>query len=390
MILNKQYKHLVLMGDPHYGRFNNAYEHLTNNLDYTTGEFIPVVEQYVRTHGRDGVAVVVMGDLYDNEQLISGYVQSKLIKLFQRIAAICDVIILVGNHDLYKANSLEDNNVIPLSLIPGITLVTDDPVYVLCNGEHMLGFISWQKDYTKFNALISDANSHNVQHLFIHNSIYGFEYEGIKVPLDNHPKIEDFKSFKTVSAGHIHKFQQVGNIRYVGSMLHLRTIEYKNDVVGISVLSVGTTHYDFYENTTAPRYVRYYLEELLNMTRQEAKDKLRNNYVTIITKRYLGTNVNTSAILQELQEDSTPVYRTITFKEQYGEAQVSTTASAPVLDPVDDSIDITDLYSSFISSVDRITVPKCSLELTPTIKADFINKFNSAYAEASTLDTNED
>lgn len=390
MILNKEYEKLILMGDPHFGRFNNSYEHLQNNLDYLYNVFIPEIKKYTSKYGKDKVAVVVLGDLYDNEQLISGYVQSKIIKLFKEISTLCDVICLVGNHDLYKANSLEDNNVIPLSLIPNVHLVLDDPLYILCTGEHMLGFVSWQREHDKFKNHVEKAKEMNVRHLFLHNSIYGFEYEGISVPKEDHLGIEDFTSFKTVTCGHIHKFQQHKNIRYTGSLMHLRTIEHKNTTVGISVLHVGTDTYDFIENTYSPRYVRFSLEEFLNMTRRECVEKCRNNYVLIITKRYLGSGFSTQSIIEELRENGQPVYRTISFKESYGETAISKEAQAPVLDVTEESLSLKDMYSGFISSVNRITAPKYSVELTETLKTDFIRKFNSAYAEANMLDKDED
>ena len=390
MVLQKNYERLILMGDPHFGRFNNAYEHMQNNLDYLYDVFIPEIKKYTSKFGKDKVAVVVLGDLYDNEQLISGYVQSKIIKLFKEISSLCDVICLVGNHDLYKSNSLEDNNVIPLSLIPNIHLVLDDPLYVLCNEENMLGFVSWQREHTKFKNHVEKAKEMNVKHLFLHNSIYGFEYEGISVPKEDHLGIEDFASFKTVTCGHIHKFQEQRNIRYTGSLMHLRTVEHKNTTVGISVLHVGTDTYDFIENTYSPRYVRFLLEDLLNMSSKEAREKCRNNYVLVITKRYLGNSFSTQSIIEELKENREPVYRTISFKESYGETAISKKSDISLIDPMEESLDLQDMYKVFIGSVSHITAPKYKIELTDSHKADFIKKFNSAYAETSTLLKDED
>lgn len=390
MVLQKNYERLILMGDPHFGRFNNAYEHMQNNLDYLYDVFIPEIKKYTSKFGKDKVAVVVLGDLYDNEQLISGYVQSKIIKLFKEISTLCDVICLVGNHDLYKANSLEDNNIIPLSLIPNVHLVLDDPLYILCNEENMLGFVSWQREHIKFKNHIEKAKEMNVKHLFLHNSIYGFEYEGISVPKEDHLGIDDFASFKTVTSGHIHKFQEQRNIRYTGSLMHLRTVEHKNTTVGISVLHVGTDTYDFIENTYSPRYVRFLLEDLLNMTSKEAREKCRNNYVLVITKRYLGSSFSTQSIIEELKENGEPVYRTISFKESYGETAISKKSDIPLIDPMQESLDLQDMYKIFIGSVSFVTAPKYKIELTESHKADFIKKFNSAYAETSTLLKDED
>ena len=113
--------------------------------------------------------------------------------------------------------------------------------------------------YTKKEREIPKGNG---EYLITHLSIADFMF-------DNHFKVDEkiafkrslFEDFKMVITGHFHKYQNKGNVYYIGSPVQIDRKE-MGQIKGFGVLDTETEKLEFIEYTLAPKFVEITEKEI--------------------------------------------------------------------------------------------------------------------------------
>lgn len=267
-------KNIVLISDVHFGIRNFSIEWIDNTVDYFKNFLIP------KMRGIDGRVLVIAGDFFDNRQAMDIGLMNVAMDIMYALSRECPVYVLVGNHDIYKRNGTEINSLRIFENMPGVTVI--DVPTIVSGGRGRFLMMPWVGDSVREVKCLKD-NEGRYDSAILHSEISGFKY-------DNDIKIIDGLNLSTISkskiiwSGHIHKRQQVGNVCYVGSPFQLRRVDAGNDR-GFYVIDIERMESRFVKNDYSPIFIRFRLDEMVELTMFQLRPIVNNNYVDIIIKQ---------------------------------------------------------------------------------------------------------
>lgn len=206
---------VAIITDIHFGcRGDSAHFH-----DYMErffrDEFFPEVK-------RNGITTIIcLGDIFDVRKTINFYTLSRVkTYFFNRLKEEgLELIILVGNHDVYFKNSNEINSPdLLLREYPNIKVIWDKPETLTIKGTK-ISFIPWINNAT-YESVLEFIKNDSATICFAHLELEGFYYHaGVKADHGMQAKI--FENYDTVLTGHYHTKSSNGNVHYLGTMFDL-------------------------------------------------------------------------------------------------------------------------------------------------------------------------
>lgn len=184
----------TVIGDPHCK---------PNNLS-EMGTLFGIVED-------TALPTIWLGDLLDTKEVIRGKCLNAYLNYFKR--SKLDHIVLVGNHDWFnlecKEHSLE-----PLKDLENVTIV-DSPISH--NGMLFLPYIHGGDAVREaLGNLVPKVVKKDFPILVAHLEVTGFDFGNGHI-CEAGLGLEDLKMFDLVVSGHFHKFQEKGNLVYLGT-----------------------------------------------------------------------------------------------------------------------------------------------------------------------------
>jgi len=267
-----QYKRIFLLSDLHFGVRANALEWLENQESFFRNFYIPFLKKNVKK----GDVLFILGDWFDNRQLLDIYVMNTSIDLVFDLADILPVYFMTGNHDIYKKYNTDVNSIVTFRYIPNV-YVFEKPV-VITNGDSKILVLPWigngetEESYVRANKF---------DYVFAHAEISGFKYDNGRDIGNVRANFSKFKNIKKLFSGHIHKRQEIGNIIYIGSPYHTKRSDIGN-VKGIYTFNPADNSFSFTPNEFSPLFQRIPLESILELTLTDTLKLLNNNYTDIV------------------------------------------------------------------------------------------------------------
>lgn len=156
--------------------------------------------------------IIHLGDLFHNKAIIRSECLRDISDIFNN--SKFEWIILTGNHD-YENSNCEGHSLKTLENINNVSVIdSNSSYYDMYKEKDKLLFIAYE-NIEKFKEKLEGWESKDIT-LFIHQSIEGFDYWNYDNSDKNVIPRELLKNFRIFS-GHIHKYQQIENITYVGS-----------------------------------------------------------------------------------------------------------------------------------------------------------------------------
>lgn len=153
-----------------------------------------------------GLPTIWMGDFLDTKEVIRGKCLNALIDYLA--ASKLQHIVLIGNHDWFnlecQAHSLE-----ALKLLPNVKIV-DSPEVI-----HDMLFLPYIHERTKLEETLTRFRGLTPV-LFAHLEVTHFDFGNGHICTTGLP-VEALKGFKRVISGHFHKYQEAGNLTYIGT-----------------------------------------------------------------------------------------------------------------------------------------------------------------------------
>jgi DNA repair exonuclease SbcCD nuclease subunit len=272
-VQNIPYKRIFLLSDLHFGVRANSIEWLNNQESFFRNFYIP----YLKENVKEGDILFILGDWFDNRQLLDILVMNTSIDIIIDLSEILPVYFLTGNHDIYKKYDTDVNSIVAFRYIPNVTIY-EKPT-IISNGTSTILILPWignkemEENYVRAN---------KSQYIFTHANISGFKYDnGKDIKSLYATDFSKFKNIKKLFSGHIHKRQEIGNLIYIGSPYHTKRSDISNEK-GLYLFEPDNNVYSFVPNAYSPIYQRILLENILELSLTDTIKLLNNNYTDII------------------------------------------------------------------------------------------------------------
>ncbi|MFW6310859.1 MAG: metallophosphoesterase [Nanoarchaeota archaeon] len=262
---------IFLLSDIHFGVRANSLEWVQNQLQFFRDFYIPFLKRNVK----DGDVLFILGDWFDNRQLLDIYVMNIAIDVIMSISNIIPIYFITGNHDIYKKHDTDVNSLRAFRYLNNVTIY-EKPI-VITNNKSRILLLPWIGNKEKEELY---AKNNNADYIFAHTDISGFKYDNGK-HIYKGANLIDINGVKRLFSGHIHKRQEMGTNIYIGSPYHTKRSDISNKK-GVYVFTPNENKIDFYENNFSSIFQRIPLEELMEYTLEETFKILENNYTDII------------------------------------------------------------------------------------------------------------
>ena len=265
------YNRIFLLSDLHFGVRANSLEWLSNQESFFRNFYIPYLKKTVKK----GDILFILGDWFDNRQLLDIYVMNTSIDIVLDLAEIIPIYFITGNHDIYKKYDTDVNSIVAFKYIPNVT-VFEKPL-IITNNDSKILILPWignketEENYVRANKF---------DYIFAHADITGFKYDnGRDIKLS--ANFLKFKTIKKLFSGHIHKRQELGNFIYIGSPYHTKRSDIGNEK-GVYLFNPVENSFEFELNKFSPIFQRILLESILELSLGDTIKILHNNYTDII------------------------------------------------------------------------------------------------------------
>lgn len=326
---------IFLISDTHFGVRSNSVEWIDIQRSFFFDWFIEDVKKRINP----GDEIFHLGDVFDSRQSINLRVLNLGMEVFESLSRLAPVRVILGNHDCHDLNSNSINSVKPLGWLPNVT-VYEEPEVIELSGKRIL-MMPWRANPEKEKECLQQHRK--ADYLFCHTDVKGAEFNKW-TKVDHGNDAHEFKQFKRVYTGHIHYRQRVGHINFVGCPYEMTRSDIGNHK-GYWILDLETGNEEFVENTISPRFVRFGIDEILEMTLGELKSKCKNNFVDV----YLDENQAIDFPFQDLEGLLEGFHRKLTFKTNNANSSIIISDNNTLEDGND--IDLMQITSRFIDSM---------------------------------------
>tara|TARA_B100001175_G_C19511242_1_gene644042 strand:- start:2614 stop:3702 length:1089 start_codon:yes stop_codon:yes gene_type:complete len=281
-------KRIWMISDSHLGCRSNSVLWLKIIEDYFFNFFIPLVKKEYKK----GDVLYHLGDVFDNRQSVNLAAQDLAIRVFEELGKVFpDIHIIVGNHDIMRKNSNEISSVDCLKYIPNVTVLKEPKILEYEDATCLL--MPWRRNSDHEKETL-DSIKQNIDYMFCHTETQGVQISPSTKHLhDGGNTVSTFKRFKRVYSGHIHYRQEKGNFILVGNPYQMTRSDRGNQK-GIYLLDLKSGEHTFYENNVSPQFIRYYINNILEMRMEDIEKEIRDNFVDVfIPSNVLGKyNIN--------------------------------------------------------------------------------------------------
>lgn len=306
-VLDKEVKRVWVLGDIHFGVRANSVEWLEIQKDFFEKVFIPTIKK----HAKPGDVIVQVGDTFDNRQSINIKVLNYAVKLFERLGEILPVHIIVGNHDIWAKKSNEVTSIDTLKWIPNVQIYTDCQTYNWCGRKVLL--MPWRRDSEHETETLAEYPDANV--IFCHSEVSGVKLNS-KVKNEHGTSPNAYKRYDRVYSGHIHYRQEQGSLLLVGTPYELTRSDSGN-VKGFYLSDLSDMSEVFYENHVSPRFLKYNITQIYEMTLGHFKSHIENNFVDLYVPSKIATTNALSHLVNRIQKISRKLEPTIYNEDDY-------------------------------------------------------------------------
>jgi len=264
---------IFLISDTHLGVRSNSREWMDIIEDYFKNKFIPLLKKEYKP----GDILVHCGDVFDSRQSINLYILNKGLEIFEEIAEILPVHMIIGNHDIFMKYSNEINSLKIFKHLKNIHIYHQPTVAQI--GSKKALFMPWVDTAEEFMEIIKEPNN-KADIMFCHTDIQGMSFNKFTT-IDEGANPDKFANFDRVYSGHIHYAQKYKNVRMLGCPYELTRSDSGNKK-SIWLYDLDTDTEAEFQNDISPKFVKYKLEWLLEQPIGSLQELFYNNFVDVI------------------------------------------------------------------------------------------------------------
>lgn len=266
------YKRCFLVSDTHFGVRNNSIEWLEIQKEYFRNFFIPLLKK----EGKPGDFVLHCGDVFDSRNSLNLLVMNEVMSIFEEISKIMPIVIILGNHDIYRKLTNDVNSVKILKWIPNIHIFEEPEVLSVADQTMLL--MPWRNSVEEEKLCVQ---SHSATYLFCHTDVKGLKFNK-HTTVEHGLSLEDMKQYKKIYSGHIHYSQNSVNFRMLGCPYQMTRSDMGNEKA-VWLLDIATGQETPFYNTYSPKFIKVLFERILEMELEEANEMFKGNFIDVIT-----------------------------------------------------------------------------------------------------------
>lgn len=336
---------IYLIGDTHFGVKNNSIEWSQIQKDFFLKFFFEKIEPFFNP---DKDIIIFEGDIFHYREAVNVRVQNEVFDIFTFLAKKFKrgVFAITGNHDTYYKDNNTIHSLRALSNLADNIHIFESPEILSINGMHDFLMVPWIEEPKKLKSILADHLSF-CQYVICHTDMIGFKFnKWVTVEKGLDPKT--LEEYKRVYSGHIHIRQQKGNILYTGSPYQMDRGDSDN-VKGFYVLGVNTQTLEetFITNTYSPIFVKYKINDILEMSIHEILKAFNNNFVDILIDISFANKFNITRFLEEISQSKHRKLEFFTYSTQ----ESKTIDISEDFDP-DDNFNLVDIFKSYVKTKD--------------------------------------
>lgn len=290
-VLKKPVNRIWILGDMHLGVRSNSMEWLEIQKDFFENQFIPTLKENVK----EGDILVQVGDFFDNRQSINIKILHYAVDLAERLGEILPVHIICGNHDIWAKKSNEITSIDSLKWIPNVQIYKQ-PKQFNWGGRKVL-LMPWRRDTEHEVETLSKYP--DVEIVFCHSEVRGIKLNS-KVKNMHGVDSVSYNQYTAVYSGHIHYRQTKGKLRMVGTPYQLTRSDANNDK-GFDLVDLENMQETFFKNDRSPKFLKYYLKELFNVSLGQFKSEIDNNFIDLFVPSDVASTNALSKLINEVQ-----------------------------------------------------------------------------------------
>lgn len=285
-----------IISDTHFGARNASKEWLSIMTDYFDNFFIPLVQSEANKED----ILIHMGDVFDNRQSINLNAMHEAIRIFEDLSKrFKEIHVLVGNHDIAKKLTNEITSVDIFKWFPNI-IVHKDPYLMNIDGKNCL-LMPWRYSTEHESESYEYYIDQKINYVFCHSEVRGVKMSLNPQNTHDHGNTSNFFSrFDRVYSGHIHFGQRVNNILFVGNPYEMTRSDRGNQK-GIYTICPSTDEESFYPNNYSPKFKKYDILQIANLTIEEIRNEFKNNFIDISISSKIFPKINTSLFMSALE-----------------------------------------------------------------------------------------
>ena len=288
-MVQTDYKRAFIISDTHFGVRNGSYEWLDIMKDYFRDFFIPLLKR----EGKPGDFVMHCGDVFDSRHSLNLLIMNEAMQIFEELAEIMPIVIILGNHDIFRKDTNEVNSVKVFKWIPNISVFEEPEVLQVANNKILL--MPWRKSV---EAEVECVTAFDADYLFCHTDVKVLKFNKF-TEVEHGLDLREMDKFKKVYSGHIHFAQTNKNFRMVGCPYQLTRSDMYNEK-GIWLIDFETDKEVYFKNTVSPNFMRILFEKVLEMEVEEVNTMFTNNFVDILVHPKWSLNFPFSSFAEEL------------------------------------------------------------------------------------------
>lgn len=260
-----------MISDIHFGVRSSSQEWLSIHKDYFYNFFIPLVKK----NYKDGDCLFVLGDVFESRQSLNILILNEALEIFKAISNILPIIIIVGNHDIYRKQTNEIHSTIIFNNLKNIDVITDPTI--LKTKHKSIFAMPWVEDK---NQEIEIIRNHPADYMFCHTDFLNMKYNR-KIATENGLDPEIVDKYKKVFSGHIHYSQHIRNIRMIGCPMQLTRGDISNQKY-VYLLDMKEDKDIRFINDRSPQFLKFKIDDILNISMEDMQKHVHNNFVDII------------------------------------------------------------------------------------------------------------
>lgn len=287
-------KRVWVLGDLHFGVRANSLEWLSIQKQFFEELFIPTLQKHVKP----GDVLIQVGDTFDNRQSINIKVLNYAVNLFERLGEILPVYVIVGNHDIWAKKSNEISSIDSLKWIPNVQIYKE-PKLLEWSGRNIL-LMPWRIDTKHETDTLAEYPQAEI--VFCHSEVKGI-YLNSKVRNEHGTETNVYSKYTRVYSGHFHYRQEKDKLLMVGVPYQLTRSD-SNNAKGFDLVNLEDMSETFFENHISPRFIKYNITQLFDITLGSFKKQINNNFVDLFVPSHIASTSALSHLVNKIQHVS--------------------------------------------------------------------------------------
>lgn len=278
----------LVIGDVHFGIKSNSVQWLEQQLNFFYGQVVNTI------NNEHPNRIVFLGDIFDIRYSTNTQVGIEVKSLFKNLLTQFSNInfyIIAGNHDLYSPDSFFDRYNV-YRLIFGKEFIDAYKNLIILDTDYLVedntAFLPWwwTEDETKWSTFLHD-NKYEVDYIYCHSDLEHWDSGRIAAKGDikiyaghiHYPYIDKLRGLYNLGASCAFTFNDVNSSRFIYIIENGKVIKQ-------------------IENTTTPKFKRFYNEEIFEVTDNDFK----NSYIQLCIG---SSNINKAMYIERIKEIKT-------------------------------------------------------------------------------------